>query len=284
MNPTLVIASVGVGIAVLLLTWSLFETGIAAASKHRLLFTERTRFRLSEMFLFIDSSRLYVMSIALVMLAGIGVWLATGALILGIAAAILMAYLPKLLLKKLRERRLLKLESQLPDALQVMAGGLRAGIGLVAAFQQVVRESRPPLSQEFDLVLREVRLGVTLDEALENLSHRVSLQAVTLFVSAMRIANETGGNLAEALERTAETLRSKLGVEGKIRALTAQGKLQAWIVGLMPVLLLFVLTNLEGDAMRLLWETRMGWATLAVVGMLEFFGVWLIRKIVAIDV
>lgn len=284
MNSTLVIASLGIGIAVLLLTWSLFETGIAAASKHRLLLTERTRFRLSEMFLFIDSSRLYVMSIALVMLVGIGVWLATGALVLGAAAAILMAYVPKIVLRKLKERRLLKLETQLPDALQVMAGALRAGIGLGAAFQQVVRESRPPLSQEFDLVLREVRLGVTLDAALENLSHRVSLQAVTLFVSAMRIANETGGNLAEALERTADTLRSKLGVEGKIRALTAQGKLQAWIVGLMPVLLLFVLTNLEGDAMRLLWETRMGWATLAVVGMLEFFGVWLIRKIVAIDV
>lgn len=284
MNPILIIAAAGIGIAVLLLTWSLFETGITAASKHRLMFTERTRFRLSEMFLFIDSSRLYVMSIGLVMLAGIGVWLATGALVLGVAAAILMAYLPKILLRKLKERRLLKLESQLPDALQVMAGALRAGIGLGAAFQQVVRESRPPLSQEFDLVLREVRLGVTLDEALENLGHRVSLQAVTLFVSAMRIANETGGNLAEALERTADTLRSKLGVEGKIRALTAQGKLQAWIVGLMPVLLLFVLTNLEGDAMRLLWETRMGWATLAVVGMLEFFGVWLIRKIVAIDV
>lgn len=284
MNSTLVVASLGIGIAVLLLTWSLFETGIAAASKHRLLFTERTRFHLSEMFLFIDSSRLYVMSIALVMLVGIGVWLATGALVLGAAAAILMAYVPKIVLRKLKERRLLKLETQLPDALQVMAGALRAGIGLGAAFQQVVRESRPPLSQEFDLVLREVRLGVTLDAALENLSHRVSLQAVTLFVSAMRIANETGGNLAEALERTADTLRSKLGVEGKIRALTAQGKLQAWIVGLMPVLLLFVLTNLEGDAMRLLWETRIGWATLAVVGMLEFFGVWLIRKIVAIDV
>jgi tight adherence protein B len=195
-----------------------------------------------------------------------------------------MAILPRVLLNKLRARRLLNIEQQLPDALLVIAGGLRAGVSLSHALQQLVRETRPPVSQEFDLVLREQRLGVSLDESLESLAQRVPLQSVTLFVSAMRVANETGGSLAEALERASQTLRSKIAMEGKIAALTAQGKLQAWIVGLLPVILFLVLSKLEPDAMNLLWTTRMGWGVVAVVILMEFFGILFIRKIVAIDV
>jgi tight adherence protein B len=103
-------------------------------------------------------------------------------------------------------------------------------------------------------------------------------------VAAMRIANETGGGLAETLERTAATLRSQHAMELKIRALTAQGKLQAWVVGLLPVFLLGVLTRLEPDAMAQLWTTRLGWGVLVSVLVMEFIGVVLIRRIVAIDI
>ncbi len=109
-------------------------------------------------------------------------------------------------------------------------------------------------------------------------------QTTILVVSAMRIANETGGGLAETLERTAHTIRSRLQMEGKIRALTAQGKLQAWVVGLLPLVLMAVLNKMEPEAMGMLWHTRMGWATLAVIGFFEFMGVYVIRKIIAIDV
>ena len=134
------------------------------------------------------------------------------------------------------------------------------------------------------MVLREQRLGVALDEALENLNERVPLQSVTLTVSAMRIAAETGGQLAETLERASQTLRSKLAMEGKIRALTSQGKLQAIVVGALPLFLMYVLNKMEPEAMNLLFTTRMGYATLAVIALLEFFGVLIIRKIVDIDV
>ncbi len=133
-------------------------------------------------------------------------------------------------------------------------------------------------------MLREQRLGVSLDEALENLNRRVPLQSITLATSAMRIAAETGGQLAETLERASQTLRGKLAMEGKIRALTSQGKLQAIVVGVLPVLLLFVLNKMEPQAMNLMFTSRPGWATLAVIGLLECFGVFFIRKIVDIDV
>lgn len=274
----------GVGLAIGLLVWAAFDIGVVAAARYRETFTQRAHLSLRELFLFVDPTHLFIANIALILLAGIGVWLVSGLFLLGVAAAVGAAILPRLILRKLRERRLNAIEQQLPDALLVIAGGLRAGVSLSHALQQLVRETRPPVSQEFELVLREQRLGVAMDQSLENLARRVPLQSVTLFVSAMRIANETGGSLAEALERAAQTLRSKIAMEGKIRALTAQGKLQAWIVGLLPVFLFLALSKLEPDAMSLLWTTRMGWATIAVVVLLEFFGVLLIRKIVAIDV
>ena len=133
-------------------------------------------------------------------------------------------------------------------------------------------------------MLREQRIGVTLEQSLNNLAHRVPTQTTILVVSAMRIAAETGGGLAETLERTAGTIRSRLQMEGKIKALTAQGKLQAWVVGLLPVGLGLILSKMEPAAMDLLWTTRMGWATLAAVVVLEALGVFVIRKIIAIDV
>jgi tight adherence protein B len=133
-------------------------------------------------------------------------------------------------------------------------------------------------------MLREQRLGVTMEQCLNNLSRRVPTQTTVLVVSAMRIASETGGGLAETLERTSHTIRSRLQMEGKIEALTAQGKMQAWVVGSLPILLMLVLNQMEPDSMAMLWHSRIGWATLAVIAFLEGMGVYLIRKITAIDV
>ena len=99
----------------------------------------------------------------------------------------------------------------------------------------------------------------------------------------MRIAAQTGGNLAEALESIAQTLRAQLQLQAKLRALTSQGRLQAWIVGALPLLLLAVLDRLEPEIMRLLWHTPMGWGVLAIIAVLETAGVVLIRRIIRID-
>jgi tight adherence protein B len=103
-------------------------------------------------------------------------------------------------------------------------------------------------------------------------------------VSAMRVANETGGGLAETLERTSTTVRRKLQMEDKIDALTSQGKLQAWVVGSMPIALMLVLNEIEPEGMHGLWHTTSGWIALAVIVVLEVIGVMLIRRITTIDV
>ena len=284
MNTVIVGATAAVAIAIALLTWSLFDIGTNGLARYRQLFTERTHVNLRELFLFIEPGRLFVLNISVMLLVGVAVWVLTSSLFLAVLGLLLTALVPRLLLRFLRRRRLDAMELQLPDTLLMLAGGMKAGVSLTQAIQQLVLESRPPVSQEFDMVLREQRLGVALDEALENLNRRVPLQSVTLTVSAMRIAAETGGQLAETLERASQTLRTKLAMEGKIRALTSQGKLQAIVVGALPLFLMYVLNKMEPEAMNLMFTTRMGYATLAVIALLEIFGVLIIRKIVDIDV
>lgn len=267
-----------------LLTWFAIDLGTGTMAKYRATFTERAKFQAQEFFLFIDPRKLFAANIAFMAIAGVLAWLATGSALLGMVIFAAVALMPRLLYRWMRLRRLQKFEEQLPDALMMLSGGMRAGVGLISAMQQLVRESQPPLSQEFSLMLREQRLGVTLEQSLSNLNRRIPTQTTTLVVSAMRIASETGGGLAETLERTSNTIRSRLQMEGKIRALTAQGKLQAWVVGLLPVALMLVLNKMEPEAMSMLWHTRTGWATLFVIAFFEFMGIYVISKIIAIDV
>lgn len=273
-----------IAVSAALLTWFAIEVGTGTMARYRATFTERARFQVQEFFLFIDPRKLFVANLAVMAIGGVLVWAVTGSALLGMAAFGALALVPRLLYWWLRQKRLRTFEEQLPDALMMLAGGLRAGVGLSSAIQQLVAEAQPPISQEFSLLLREQRLGVTLEQALANLNRRVPTQTTILVVSAMRVATETGGGLAETLERTAHTIRSRLQMEGKIGALTAQGKLQAWVVGLLPLVLMAVLNKMEPEAMSMLWNTRMGWATLVVIAFLELMGIYVIRKIVAIDV
>jgi len=191
---------------------------------------------------------------------------------------------PLVAYKTFLKRRITSFEKQLPDGLQMIAGALRAGSSLSAALLQLSTEFPPPLSQEISLVVREQKLGLNIDLCLQNLAERMPLNSVILTVSTIRIANETGGELAESLARTANTLRLIEQAEGKIAALTSQGKMQAWVVGLMPVSLIVVLDKMEPEAMGQLWTTKEGWLALAMIVVLEFLGIYVIRKIVNIDV
>lgn len=271
-------------LAAAILAWLLIDIGIGTLARYRAQFTERTRFQVREFFLFVDPAKIFRAQVAMMTLGAIIAGLSTGSAIVAAIAFVVLALLPRSVYAWLRRRRLRKFEEQLPDALMMLAGALRAGLSLPMAIAQLVVEAQAPLGQEFTLMLREQRLGVTLEHSLNGLARRIPTQTTILVVSAMRIATETGGGLAEMLERTANTVRSRLQIEGKIRALTAQGKLQAWIVGMLPLSLMLVLNHMEADAMSQLWHTRMGWGALVAIATLECLGIHVIRRIVAIDV
>lgn len=281
---TVAMITIVIAVSVALLAWFVVDAGTKAVSSYKNRFSERAQFQVQEFFLFIDGKHLFLANLACMALGGIITWLVTGTILLATPVFLGLALLPRLFFRFMRARRRLRFEEQLPDALSMLSGGLRAGAGLSSAIAQLVAEAPAPLGQEFSLMLREQKLGVTLEQSLNNLSRRMPTQTTALVVSAMRIATETGGGLAETLERTSNTIRSRLQMEGKIRALTAQGKLQAWVVGLLPIVLMLILQRMEPHAMALLWTTNVGWAALAALAFLEFMGIYVIRKIIAIDV
>jgi tight adherence protein B len=250
----------------------------------RVRFTANARVSLDDMFMVIDPRSLFRANVALFLLLPMLVWLVTGVLALAVLTALASAIFPRLAWVVMRNRRQARLVLQLPDALTMMAGSLRAGASLQNALDMVVKENPAPVSQEFSMLLREQRLGLALEDSLRGMAQRLKIEDVDLFVSAMTIAKEVGGNLSEILDRLASTLRAKAVMEGKIRALTSQGKLQGIIVGMLPIFLAGVLYVMDPAAMMPLFTTLYGWGVIAVVFVLLLLGGFFIRKIVTIDV
>ncbi|WMD23012.1 type II secretion system F family protein [Achromobacter seleniivolatilans] len=266
------------------LAWRIQNWFAPALRRYREIYTQEAGVRLSELFLFIDPAQLWVAAVACAAGAAALAFSATGS---GVVAAVIAAAasrVPRMMVDGLRARRARRFEQQLPMALLMLAAALRAGVALATGLRHVVEQSGAPLAQEFGLMLREQRLGVPWDTSLDNLHTRMPADSTSLVVAAMRIAAQTGGNLAEALESIAQTLRARLQLQAKLQALTSQGRLQAWIVGALPLLLLAVLDQLEPEIMGLLWRTPMGWGVLAIVAVLEIAGVLLIRRIIRIDI
>jgi tight adherence protein B len=247
-------------------------------------FTENARVSLEDMFLFVDPRMLFHANVAIFVLLPLFVWLATGALFFAAVAALAGAVFPRVAWVVMRNRRMAKLVLQLPDALTMMAGSLRAGASLQQALDMVVKESPAPISQEFSMLLREQRLGLALEDSLRGMAQRLKVEDVELFVSAMSIAKEVGGNLSEILDRLATTLRAKQVMEGKIKALTSQGKLQGIIVGMLPIFLAGILYVMDPASMMPLFVTWYGWAVMAAVFVMLMLGGFFIKKIVTIDV
>lgn len=240
--------------------------------------------RLAESFLFVDSRRYAaVLAAGVVGVATSVTFLAHNGL-LGSAAGVAMLLVPALVARRLRARRHQRLLYQLPDALDLLAASLRSGLGLVPALQHLAAHQQPPLAQELALVVRRQRLGSTLEEALEDLRRSMGGPEVALFVTAVVVVGQLGGNLSEILARLGQTMREKQAMERKIGALTAQGRLQARIVGVLPLLLLVIMTRMEPQAMHLMYTTPQGWAALVVLAVLELVGALLLRRLVRIDV
>lgn len=274
----LVFFSVGV------LSWLIATTGSQYWETYEAVFKETAGSNLADMFLFVDPQRLFFFNVLIIVFAPLLIWAITGDILIALVALAAAMFLPFYIYRVMRKRRLREFEKQLPDALTMIAGALRAGASLNMALQSLVREQGPPLSQEFALFLREQRIGVDFSRSLQNMERRLPIQDFQMFSAALRIAREVGGNLAEILERLSDTLRRKATMEGKIDALTSQGRMQGYVMTGLPVLLGGLLYFLEPESMSKLFTTTYGWATLAVVVVMEITGYIFINKITSIDV
>jgi tight adherence protein B len=239
---------------------------------------------LAAMFIFLDGRRIAVGSVAFGMLLAASSMLAGApwpAAMLALAIGLMSPGILVGHLRKVRERRLY---AQLPDALQAWAGLLSSGHGMNSALAQLAERQARPLGDELRMLVRQSRMGVPVDGAFDALCRRIGTEDLMLMSTLLRVTHELGGNLGESLLRLAGLLRSRQAVEARIRSLTAQGRLQGVIVGLLPLVLLVVLFFMEPAAMSMLVTHPAGWAVLGLIAVLEAVGFLLIRRIVAIDV
>ncbi|MBV6271679.1 type II secretion system F family protein [Alcaligenaceae bacterium CGII-47] len=266
------------------LSWLVFDGLMRAYRAYELRLKDEARVQLDEFFLFLDPAQLWLVLTLACGLVGTLVFWFSGQWWLAMVIALMVLFAPRLVLRRVRQRRRDHFDRQLPDLLQALAGALRAGSGVQRALQHIISQSPAPLSQEFGLLLREQRMGVSFAQALTHLYQRMPTSSCSLVVSALNIAAQSGGSLAETLEGIAQTLRARRHWMGRIQALTAQGRMQSWIMASLPMLLLGVLYRLEPEVMSLLWSSVSGGMVLGLVLVLEGLGIVLIRRIVAIDV
>ena len=198
--------------------------------------------------------------------------------------ALFSALLPLLFVLRKRDKRLLRFEEQLPEALDLMGRALRAGHAFPSALKMVGDEMPEPICLEFRIAFDEVNYGISMQTALTNLAVRVPSMDLRYFVIAVLIHRETGGNLSEILSNISTIIRERLKLLGKVRVLSAEGRMSAWILGLLPFCTAFVINFVNPKFMSVLWTDSAGQRLLALAGVMIIIGLFWMRKIIRIHV
>lgn len=200
-------------------------------------------------------------------------------------------FLPRFYVKRRQGGRLNSFNKQLPDTITLLANALRAGSSFLQAVELVVRESRPPISTEFQRVIREVNLGLPFEQALENMVRRVESEDLDLMATAISIQYQVGGNLAEILDSIAYTIRERVRIKGEIRTLTAQQRISGYVVAFLPIGLAGFLFVIAPSFMQPMFDPAVniggiptGIILIGVGLTMMFIGFMFIRKIVDIEV
>ncbi len=210
------------------------------------------------------------------------IWLPT--LGLALLAGVALGAMPFLYLTVLRARRFRKFEELLPEAIDLMSRALRAGHAISSAIEMVSEESADPISMEFRRVFEEQNFGLPLREAMLNLTDRVPISDVRFLVTAILVQKETGGNLAEVLDKTAAVIRDRFRLRGQLRVYTAQGRLTGWILAALPFFLFFAISILDPHYEHLLLTDPTGRKLIYAGLAMMVTGAWIIKRIINIEV
>jgi tight adherence protein B len=227
---------------------------------------------------------LILMSCAAFAIPSYLLYLKTGSTLFGLLIGAGIGTTPLLFVLFKRGQRFKKFETELPDALELMVSALRVGHSLNASLSLVGRECPDPISTEFRICFDEQNYGLELRTAMDNLVIRVPLQDLKIVATAILIQKESGGNLAEVLEKTSHVIRERFRLKRQIMTHTAQGRLTGLILTLLPIILGILLYFLNPKSMSLLWTRDIGIKLLYVSAGMTFVGGLIIRKIVNIDV
>ena len=232
----------------------------------------------------IKPSTLFGIGLMLAVAGGTMAYLAKAPLIMVPVAALTLLCLPLLWLWNKRRRRMNKFAAQLPDALELVARALRAGHSLQAGMHVVAEEMPAPISDEFGRVYEEQNLGISIEDSLKNMCDRVPNLDLRFFVTSVGIQRQTGGDLAEILDKIGYVIRERYRILGQVKALTGEGRLSGIVLIALPFALFFYMLNLKPDYIEPLWTTELGKKMSVFAIIAQILGAITIKKIVNIKV
>jgi tight adherence protein B len=250
--------------------------------------SERTRSQLDRAGLALKLHE-YVAIRVLLALTGVAIFLLIGgtngfAILAGVVAGVVGYMVPPFYVRARIARQVRKFNSQLEEMLTMVSNSLRAGFGLLQALDMAAEQTQPPMSTELRRLLRDTRMGASIEEALESLGERIGSYDLDVVVTAILIQRSVGSNLSEVLDKVAHTIRERVRIKGEINTLTAQKKLSGMIIGLMPPAFVIMMLAISFDYMSALFTDPMGRFLLAVAIVLDIIGILVIRRIVAVDI
>ncbi len=225
-----------------------------------------------------------LLSLVLFSLGIVAGWILHWPSILSIAVGIALLSVPHLVVDIKRRRRLKRFMNHFPEALEMFARSLRAGHSFTGAIQLVSQEMPDPIGPEFAKVFEEQNLGIPLRQALIGMTDRVDILDVKFFVTAILIQRETGGNLAEIIDKIAYVIRERFRIQGQLKIFTAQARMSGIILSLLPIGVAILIGIINQEYLKPLWFERTGRIMVAVAVTLQIFGMLAIRKIIRIKI
>ncbi|MBE8162383.1 MAG: hypothetical protein HAW63_00135 [Bdellovibrionaceae bacterium] len=205
-------------------------------------------------------------------------------ILMGGIAVVLGWKIPKILFQKIMDKRNIQITNQMLDGGVIMGNGIKAGLSVPQSMDRVIKNIPGPLAQEFNLILNKNRLGMPLEQSLEEFSERVPTPDIQMFTSSINILKQTGGNLGVTFETIVDTIRDRQKIEKKIQSLTAQGLVQGRILTAIPFVLMAIIGGINPEFMKPLFTTPVGWGLLLLIIVLVVIGSTMIKKIVNIKV
>ena len=234
--------------------------------------------------LHITPSRLLMFSAMSGMLLALAVSVISISILLMVVAGLAAAALPFIHVWWTRKKRFDRFLEHLPDALDLMSRALSAGHAFSESMHMVSAEMPEPIATEFRKTYEEQNLGLSLKLALENLTQRIPLLDLRMCVTAVLIQRETGGNLAEILEKVAYTIRERFRIMGDLKTLTTSSRMSAWLLCGLPIFVTIVITVMNPEYMAILWKDQRGHYLIATAMFLQVTGMLIVRKILRIKI
>lgn len=245
---------------------------------------ETQRTRLKEMFLDLDPQRLFLLNVGSpALLCGIALLITKSVIGALIGLAVGFA-IPALIVKNLILARKSKFQSQITDGLMILSSCLKGGLSLLQSIEALVEELPSPLSQEFGLILRENKMGISLEESFENLNRRMPSEELNLLTTAILVARETGGDITLLFDRLVETIRAKIKINDNVKTLSMQGKIQGIVMSMLPIAFAILVISFQPNYFDIMLSNATGRGLMIYAVISQVMGIMMIKTFSKVNV